>query len=137
MECRQRNIPGSTLRSVVLNDLRDENLLEQNLPIVTSGSAKFVVRGNRLLINYIDQTDHGRYVCHAVNNYDRQGQRAEYNLRVLGKEDASRERERENESLQFLLNSIRSLRSTFDSMRCILRNKRRSSVVSVEVRPKV
>ena len=101
MECRLRNILGSTLRFVLRKDRRSRRekillLLEQNVPIVTSGSAKFLVRGNRLLINYVDQTDQGRYVCQAVNNYDRQGQRAEYDLRVLGKEQSQRERERVN-----------------------------------------
>lgn len=96
MECRQRNILGSTLRFVVGNDRQSRGekilLFEQNVPIVTSGSAKHLVRGNRLLINYVDQTDQGRYVCQAVNNYDRQGQRAEYDLRVLGKEESQTER---------------------------------------------
>ena len=82
MECRRRTTRGSTHRFVSSSpDTR--HLLGQNLPILNSGSAKFLVRGNRLLINFVDQTDQGQYVCHAVNDYDRQGQRAEYDLRVL------------------------------------------------------
>lgn len=45
---------------------------------------KFVVRGNQLTINYVDETDNGKYTCQAYNEYDRKGQRAEYNLNVIG-----------------------------------------------------
>jgi len=44
-----------------------------------------MVRGNTLVINYVDETDNGRYSCQAFNDYDRQGQKAEYNLNVVGK----------------------------------------------------
>lgn len=48
---------------------------------------KFVVRGNQLTINYVDETDNGKYSCHAYNEYDRKGARAEFNLNVIGKFD--------------------------------------------------
>ena len=44
---------------------------------------KFVVRGNQLTINYVDETDNGKYTCHAYNEYDQKGQRTEYNLNVI------------------------------------------------------
>ena len=47
---------------------------------------KFVVRGNQLTINYVDETDNGKYSCQAFNEYDRKGQRAEYDLNVIGKQ---------------------------------------------------
>ena len=50
---------------------------------------KFVVRGNQLTINYVDETDNGKYSCHAYNEYDRKGERAEFNLNVIGKLDFS------------------------------------------------
>lgn len=37
------------------------------------------------MINSVDETDNGRYSCHAVNNYDRIGQRAEFTLKTIGK----------------------------------------------------
>ena len=46
--------------------------------------SKFVVRGNTLVINYVDETDNGRYSCQTFNDYDRRGQRAEYLLNVIG-----------------------------------------------------
>ncbi|CAF1391848.1 unnamed protein product [Adineta steineri] len=55
----------------------------QDVPIGTSGISKFVVRGNTLVINYVDETDNGRYSCQAFNDYDRRGQRAEYMLNVI------------------------------------------------------
>jgi hypothetical protein len=36
------------------------------------------------VINYVDETDNGRYSCQAFNDYDRRGQRAEYMLNVIG-----------------------------------------------------
>ena len=36
------------------------------------------------MINYVDETDNGRYSCQAFNDYDRRGQRAEYMLNVIG-----------------------------------------------------
>ncbi|CAF1516266.1 unnamed protein product, partial [Didymodactylos carnosus] len=41
---------------------------------------KFVIRGNQLTINYVDETDNGKYTCHAYNDYDKRGQKAEYIL---------------------------------------------------------
>ncbi|CAF1442130.1 unnamed protein product [Adineta ricciae] len=49
----------------------------------SNGITKFVVRENRLIINYVDETDNGRYTCHAFNDYDKQGQRIDYNLNVI------------------------------------------------------
>lgn len=46
---------------------------------------KFVVRGNQLTINYVDESDNGKYFCQAFNEFDRKGQRAEYDLNVIGK----------------------------------------------------
>lgn len=46
---------------------------------------KFVVRGNQLTINYVDETDNGKYTCQAYNEFDVEGQRVEYNLTVIGK----------------------------------------------------
>ncbi len=43
-----------------------------------------MVRGNQLTINYVDETDNGKYTCHAYNEYDRKGLRTEYNLNVIG-----------------------------------------------------
>jgi hypothetical protein len=45
---------------------------------------KFVIRGNQLTINYVDESDNGKYSCQAFNEFDRKGQRAEYNLNVIG-----------------------------------------------------
>ncbi len=42
-----------------------------------------MVRGNQLTINYVDETDNGKYTCHAYNEYDRKGSRTEYNLNVI------------------------------------------------------
>ncbi|UJR10788.1 hypothetical protein I4U23_014975 [Adineta vaga] len=55
----------------------------QDVPIGANGISKFVVRGNTLVINYVDETDNGRYSCQAFNDYDRRGQRAEYMLNVI------------------------------------------------------
>ncbi|UJR25993.1 hypothetical protein I4U23_007340 [Adineta vaga] len=52
-------------------------------PVGASEVAKFVVRGNQLTINYVDETDNGKYSCHAYNEYDNRGLRAEYNLNVI------------------------------------------------------
>ena len=46
---------------------------------------KLVVRGNQLTINYVDEADNGKYSCQAFNEFDRKGQRAEYNLNVISK----------------------------------------------------
>ena len=46
---------------------------------------KFVARGNQLTINYADEADNGKYSCQAFNEFDRNGQRAEYHLNVIGK----------------------------------------------------
>ncbi|CAF5196213.1 unnamed protein product, partial [Rotaria magnacalcarata] len=54
-------------------------------PVGASEVPKFVVRGNQLTINYVDETDNGKYSCQAFNEFDRKGQRAEYNLNVIGK----------------------------------------------------
>jgi hypothetical protein len=56
----------------------------QDSPVGASEVPKFVVRGNQLTINYVDETDNGKYSCHAYNEYDNKGQRAEYNLNVIG-----------------------------------------------------
>ncbi|CAF4879276.1 unnamed protein product [Rotaria sp. Silwood1] len=55
----------------------------QDVPIGTNVISKFIVRGNTLVINYVDETDNGRYSCQAFNDYDRRGQRAEYMLNVI------------------------------------------------------
>ncbi|CAF1311063.1 unnamed protein product [Rotaria magnacalcarata] len=52
-------------------------------PVGASEVPKFVVRGNQLTINYVDETDNGKYSCQAYNEYDNRGQRAEYNLNVI------------------------------------------------------
>ncbi|CAF1419129.1 unnamed protein product [Adineta ricciae] len=52
-------------------------------PVGASEVPKFVVRGNQLTINYVDETDNGKYSCHAYNEYDPKGLRAEYNLNVI------------------------------------------------------
>ncbi|CAF2073220.1 unnamed protein product [Rotaria magnacalcarata] len=52
-------------------------------PVGASEVPKFVVRGNQLTINYVDETDNGKYSCQAFNEFDRKGQRAEYNLNVI------------------------------------------------------
>ncbi|CAF2310395.1 unnamed protein product [Rotaria sp. Silwood2] len=52
-------------------------------PVGASEVPKFVVRGNQLTINYVDETDNGKYSCQAYNEFDRKGQRAEYNLNVI------------------------------------------------------
>lgn len=44
-----------------------------------------MVRGNQLTINYVDEKDNGKYSCQAFNEFDQKGQRAEYNLSVIGK----------------------------------------------------
>ncbi|CAM2704547.1 unnamed protein product [Rotaria socialis] len=55
----------------------------QDVSIVTNVISKFVARGNTLVINYVDETDNGRYSCQVFNDYDRRGQRAEYMLNVI------------------------------------------------------
>ena len=45
-----------------------------------------MIHGNTLVINYVDETDNGRYSCQAFNDYDRRGQRAEYMLNVIGRD---------------------------------------------------
>jgi membrane protease subunit (stomatin/prohibitin family) len=57
----------------------------QDVPIGINEISKFIVRGNTLVINYVDETDNGRYVCHAFNNYDQNGQKKEYLLNVISK----------------------------------------------------
>jgi len=54
------------------------------VPIGINEISKFIVRGNTLIINHVDETDNGRYSCQAFNDYDRRGQRAEYMLNVIG-----------------------------------------------------
>ncbi len=54
--------------------------------MIVNGISKFFVRGNRLIINNVDETDNGRYVCHAFNNYDKIGQIKDYLLNVISKE---------------------------------------------------
>jgi hypothetical protein len=57
----------------------------QNSPLLINGISKFVIRENRLIINYVDETDNGRYSCHAFNDYDQKGQKTEYTLNVISK----------------------------------------------------
>ncbi len=57
----------------------------QDSPVGASEVPKFVVRGNQLTINYVDEGDNGKYSCLAFNEFDRKGQRAEYDLNVIGK----------------------------------------------------
>jgi hypothetical protein len=52
---------------------------------MVNGISKYVIRENRLIINYVDETDNGRYICHAFNDYDKKGQKAEYILNVISK----------------------------------------------------
>jgi hypothetical protein len=54
--------------------------------LIVNGISKFIVRGNRLIINNVDETDNGRYICHAFNNYDKIGQIKDYLLNVISKE---------------------------------------------------
>ena len=42
-----------------------------------------MVHENRLIINYIDETDNGRYSCHAYNDFDRKGQKTSYLVNVI------------------------------------------------------
>ena len=56
----------------------------EDVAIASNGISKFVIRGNTLVINYVDETDNGRYSCQVFNDYDRRGQRAEYLLNVIG-----------------------------------------------------
>lgn len=35
------------------------------------------------MINNIDETDNGRYICRAFNNYDKNGEKSEYILNVI------------------------------------------------------
>ncbi|UJR34965.1 hypothetical protein I4U23_027743 [Adineta vaga] len=49
----------------------------------TNEISKFIVRENRLIINYVDETDNGRYTCHAFNDFDRKGERIDYILNVI------------------------------------------------------
>jgi hypothetical protein len=53
--------------------------------LIVNGISKFIVRGNRLIINNIDETDNGRYRCHAYNNYDKTGEIKDYLLNVISK----------------------------------------------------
>ncbi|CAF3998277.1 unnamed protein product, partial [Rotaria sp. Silwood2] len=55
----------------------------QNDNLIVNGVSKYIVRGNRLIINYVDQTDNGRYSCHAFNDFDQKGQKTEYILNVI------------------------------------------------------
>ncbi|CAF3571045.1 unnamed protein product [Adineta steineri] len=52
-------------------------------PVSASEVPKLVVRENQLTINYVDETDNGKYSCQAFNEFDRKGQRAEYHLHVI------------------------------------------------------
>ncbi|CAF1613142.1 unnamed protein product, partial [Didymodactylos carnosus] len=52
-------------------------------PVVSNGISKYMAHGNSLTINYVDETDNGKYTCHAYNEYDRQGQKVEYMLNVV------------------------------------------------------
>lgn len=61
----------------------DELRPVKDSPVGASEVPKFVVRGNQLTINYVDETDNGKYSCHAYNEYDRTGRRAEFNLNVI------------------------------------------------------
>jgi hypothetical protein len=61
----------------------DELRHVKDSPVGASEVPKFVVRGNQLTINYVDETDNGKYTCHAYNEYDRKGLRTEYNLNVI------------------------------------------------------
>ena len=61
------------------------------MPIGLSPIPKYIVRGNTLIINHVDETDNGRYSCQVFNDYDRRGQRAEYMLNVIGKSLEGRE----------------------------------------------
>lgn len=67
------------------NDEREGGSMFQDVAIGSNGISKFVVRGNTLVINYVDETDNGRYSCQVFNDYDRRGQRAEYQLSVIGR----------------------------------------------------
>ncbi len=60
--------------------------------MIVNGISKFVVRGNRLIINNVDETDNGRYICHAFNNYDKIGQITDYTLNVISKEKEKKTR---------------------------------------------
>ncbi|CAF0882348.1 unnamed protein product [Rotaria sp. Silwood1] len=53
-----------------------------NNHLIVNGLSKFIVRENRLIINYVDQTDSGRYSCHAFNDFDQKGQKTEYILNI-------------------------------------------------------
>ncbi|CAF1018260.1 unnamed protein product [Adineta steineri] len=55
----------------------------QDGPFTINGVSKFIIRGNRLIINYVDETDNGRYSCHAFNDYDKKGQKIGYILNVI------------------------------------------------------
>ena len=57
----------------------------QNNHLIVNGISKFIVRENRLIINYVDETDNGRYSCHAFNDFDQKGQKTEYILRTISK----------------------------------------------------
>ncbi|CAF0901870.1 unnamed protein product [Rotaria sordida] len=55
----------------------------QNDHAMINGVSKYIIRGNRLIINYVDQTDSGRYSCHTFNDFDKKGQKTEYILNVI------------------------------------------------------
>lgn len=57
----------------------------QNSPFNTYEESKHIIRGNRLIINQVDQTDNGRYICHAFNDYDKIGQKVEFMLNIISK----------------------------------------------------
>ena len=44
-----------------------------------------MVHENRLVINHIDETDNGKYSCHAFNDFDRKGKKTEYIMNVISK----------------------------------------------------
>ncbi|CAF1614637.1 unnamed protein product, partial [Adineta ricciae] len=62
---------------------KEEYRLIKEKAVSASEVPKLVVRGNQLTINYVDEADNGKYSCQAFNEFDRKGQRAEYNLNVI------------------------------------------------------
>ena len=75
---------GQVSQRAISTDRREFRTIFQDVAIGSNGISKFVVRGNTLVINYVDETDNGRYSCQVFNDYDRRGQRAEYLLNVIG-----------------------------------------------------
>ncbi|CAM4776000.1 unnamed protein product [Rotaria magnacalcarata] len=55
----------------------------QNEHLIVNGISKFIARGNRLIINHVDETDSGRYSCHVFNDFDPKGQKIDYTLHVI------------------------------------------------------